>query len=158
MGSSTETVQQDAAHEGEMTEVNAAAIEACLVEISRATMEHEAARQADRHRLGDLVGWRSELIAVVKHAATSSCPRPSGWRTRATSHARLHARWDAELGVRAAAHTRDITSLMRDAKGHLRAAEAEHALSNVARSDRRRAATKDTTAGKKHVGGAGPSS
>jgi hypothetical protein len=77
---------------------------------------------------------------------------------RATSHARLHARWDAELGVRAAAHTREIALLMRDAKGHLRAAEAEHALSNVARSDRRRAATKDTTAGKKHVGGAVPSS
>jgi hypothetical protein len=54
--------EEEAIHHREMAKLNAA-IEARPAKLTRETNEHKASVWAGRRHLGDLIGWKNELIA-----------------------------------------------------------------------------------------------
>jgi hypothetical protein len=65
---------EEAVHDREMAKLNVS-IEEHLAELTRKTREHEDSVRADRRHLGDLIGWKNELIA--QEAATRLVQIPS---------------------------------------------------------------------------------
>jgi hypothetical protein len=84
----------DVVHHREMAELNAA-IEERLAEMTRKSTEHEASVRAGRHRLGDFIGRKNELIAQV--SARRLLQMPSLER-RAHETGEEELRLEAELG------------------------------------------------------------